>query len=220
MRYESKWGKSTVCALALHAVCFIVLCFWLPSAEPVEEESFLWMELDGDEEAESAESAPPAVVESAVEAGGAAAADVPLETVPTPPQAEGQEPIKPPSPPKPPRRHRDDINAIGHPAVVHAETRWSLKETETDYRGTATFYATVTEEGRVREVKEMRLEPLVEDKESRQALEAKIAALVMFKWRYTPSRTADGVPQEQTKREELTIPMPIEAEEERTEGKK
>ncbi|BEU87019.1 hypothetical protein TAMA11512_04830 [Selenomonas sp. TAMA-11512] len=182
---------------------------WLPRAEPVEDEGFLWVELG--EESREEERVPENVIEETPPAEEAAeddAAILPENPVPAPP---APPPASPPEshPPKPSlfQKNKKEIKSIGRPAVIQPATRVSLKETETAYRGEASFYVTVTSEGCVAAVKEMSLEPPVEDKVERRALEAKIAALVIYKWRYTPSRTADGTPQEQTKWETLTIPM-------------
>ena len=210
MRYRSRWGRSIVCALALHLVCLVLLIALLPAAEPAEDDAFLRVEV-GDEEIDGDNAA--AVVEEVLPEDGED--EIPTEEAfeaPPEPQPkdkredEEKDPPKPTNPQKP-RRNRDDIKPIGRPAIIDPKTQVSLKETETDYRGKATFYVTVTAEGRVAEVKEMRLDPPVEGKIARRDLEAKIAALVILTWRYTPSASADGTPQEQTKREEMTIPM-------------
>lgn len=215
MRYESKWGRSIVYAILLHLVLYWSLINLHPEVEPVEDDAFVWMELYGDVDAGEVAPETPLLGEevSLQKEDDIEAASIPIAHGEAEDGKEDKDRL--PSTHHPSKssleRNRQDIQRIGHPAMLDLKTKVSLKEDETDYRGKATFYVTVRTDGHVGAVKEMQLDPPVEDKMARRELEAKIAGLVMFKWRYTPSKTADGVPQAQTKKEEMVVPQIADA---------
>ena len=218
---RQRWGTVVLLAVLLHLFAFGIAGFLLP-----HEESFLdtaqeitWLDVpEADETA--AKVSPPReeklrTEEEPLAENETLAAEE--ESAPEPWKPPSQEAVKSPSeaekrsiegqkakPPK--KRDYPAMRKPNKPAVLREETKRTLTETETAYRGHVQFFADISQEGRVTGVQAWQFEPEIADEKERRLLEERLEKRIKESWRYAPSLTPEGVATTQTKAEELDIP--------------
>ena len=212
---RQRWGTVVLLAVLLHLFAFGIAGFLLP-----HEESFLdtaqeitWLDVP-DADGTAAKVSPPREEKLRTENETLAAEE---ESAPEPWTPPSQEAAKSPSEAEKrsiegqkakPTKKRDypAMRKPNKPAVLREETKRTLTEKETAYRGHVQFFADISQEGRVTGVQAWQFEPEIADEKERRLLEERLEKRIKESWRYAPSLTPEGVPTTQTKAEELDIP--------------
>lgn len=218
---RERWRSAVLFAVLLHAFVLGIAGLLLPDAEemPGGVQELAWLDVSDAEE--TAERVPAPVQETPQPPADEAAQEETLLPEPLPPPPlprEGaKEVAKAPregekktaqEERKKPMQKRDypEMRKPNKPAVLREETKRSLTEKETAYRGHVRFFADVSREGRVTGVQAWQFEPEIADEKERRLLEEQLEKRIKESWRYAPSLTPEGVPTTQTKAEELDIP--------------